>query len=142
MSLWRPGVVAAMLAVIALAAGCETVPVTGRSEIVLLSEGEEAKLGGEAYQQILTKSKLSTNAAQNEMVRRVGSRIAAVTGQNYQWEYRLIEENQANAFALPGGKVAVYTGILPITRDDAGLAVVLGHEISHVIARHSGERMS
>jgi predicted Zn-dependent protease len=133
---------AALLAMIALAGGCETVPVTGRSQIVLLSEGEETKLGAEAYQQILTKAKLSTDGARSDMVRRVGSRIAAVTGQNYQWEYRLIEENQANAFALPGGKVAVYTGILPITRDDAGLAAVLGHEIGHVIARHSGERMS
>lgn len=132
----------ALLAVIAVASGCETVPVTGRSQIILLSEGEESKLGGEAYQQILAKSKLSTDAARNEMVRRVGSRIAAVTGENYQWEYRLIDDPQANAFALPGGKVAVYTGILPITRDDAGLAAVLGHEIAHVIARHSGERMS
>jgi predicted Zn-dependent protease len=138
----RGGLVGALLAVIAVASGCETVPVTGRSQIILLSEGEESKLGGEAYQQILAKSKLSTDAARNEMVRRVGSRIAAVTGENYQWEYRLIDDPQANAFALPGGKVAVYTGILPITRDDAGLAAVLGHEIAHVIARHSGERMS
>lgn len=126
----------------ALAAGCETVPITGRSQFNLMSESEESQLGIEAYNQVVAKAKLSTNAAAAESVRRVGSRIAAVTGQNYQWEYRLLEDPQANAFALPGGKIAVYTGILPITRDDAGLAAVLGHEVSHVIARHSGERMT
>jgi predicted Zn-dependent protease len=77
------------------------------------------------------------------MVQRVGSRIAAVTDLPYQWEFKLIaDDKQANAFALPGGKVAVYTGILPITRDEAGLAAVLGHEIGHVVARHGGERLS
>ena len=77
------------------------------------------------------------------MVQRVGSRIAAVTDLKYQWEFKLIaDDKQANAFALPGGKVAVYTGILPITRDEAGLAAVLGHEIGHVLARHGGERLS
>jgi predicted Zn-dependent protease len=77
------------------------------------------------------------------MVQRVGSRIAAVTDLKYQWEFKLIaDDKQANAFALPGGKVAVYTGILPITRDEDGLAAVLGHEIGHVVARHGGERLS
>src|SRR5262245_53521567 len=125
-----------------VAVACETVPVTGRSQVNFLSEAEEAKLGAEAYTQVVTKSKISGDGAANDMVRRVGSRITAVTGATHQWEYRLIEENQANAFALPGGKIAVYTGILPITRDDAGLAVVLGHEVSHVTARHSAERMT
>ena len=73
----------------------------------------------------------------------MGQRIAAATGRNdYQWEFKVLEDAQVNAFCLPGGKVAVYTGILPITRDDAGLAAVLGHEVSHAIARHGGERMS
>ena len=77
------------------------------------------------------------------MVTRVGSRIAAVTGlTETRWEYRLLDDKQANAFAMPGGKVAVYTGILPITRDESGLAAVLGHEIGHVVARHGGERLS
>src|SRR6266511_3946165 len=82
--------------------------------------------------------------ASSEMVTRVGKRIAAVTGhQEYQWEYRLIQDDkQVNAFALPGGKVAVYTGILPVTKDENGLAAVLGHEIGHVVARHGGERIS
>lgn len=133
----------ALFAVAAFAAACETVPVTGRSQLNLLSEAEESKLGGEAYTQVLAKSKVSSDPAPNEMVRRVGSRIAAVAGGDRQWEYKLIDDpGQANAFALPGGKIAVYTGILPITRDEAGLAVVLGHEVAHVVARHSGERMS
>src|ERR1044072_1224374 len=79
----------------------------------------------------------------NALVQLVGSRIAAVTDLKYQWEFKLIaDDKQANAFALPGGKVAVYTGILPITRDESGLAVVLGHEIGHVLAHHGGERLS
>ena len=131
----------ALLALLAVA--CETVPVTGRSQLNLLSEDEETKLGTEAYAQVISKSKVSRDPVPSEMVRRVGSRIAAVSGGNRQWEYTLIDDpTQANAFALPGGKIAVYSGILPITRDDAGLAAVLGHEVAHVTARHSGERMS
>ena len=131
--------VLALLAVVA----CETVPVTGRSQLLLVSEGEETKMGIDAYQGILKKSKVSSDPRLNEQVTRVGQRIAAATARNdYQWEFKVLEDTQANAFCLPGGKVAVYTGILPITRDDAGLAAVLGHEVSHAIARHGGERMS
>src|SRR5213592_1724574 len=100
-------------------------------------------MGLDAYRQVLKKAKLSTDPVAIEQVRRVGRRIAEATGRtDYQWEFNLIEDKQANAFCLPGGKVAVYTGILPITRDDAGLAAVLGHEVSHAIARHGGERLS
>ena len=136
------------LAVALLAAGlvtaCETVPYTGRSQLQFMSLEQESQLGAQAYRQTLAKAKLSSDAAASEMVTRVGSRIAAVSGHpEYRWEYRLIQDDkQVNAFALPGGKVAVYTGILPITRDENGLAAVLGHEIGHVIARHGGERMS
>ena len=130
------------LALLAVAA-CETVPVTGRSQLLLVSEGEETKMGIDAYQGILKKSKVSSDPRLNEQVTRVGQRIATATGRNdYQWEFKVLEDAQANAFCLPGGKVAVYTAILPITRDDAGLAAVLGHEVSHAIARHGGERMS
>jgi predicted Zn-dependent protease len=131
-----------------LAAGvvtaCETVPYTGRSQLQFMSPQQESQLGAQAYQQTLAKTKLSTDAAASEMVTRVGSRVAAVTGHpEYQWEYRLIQDDkQVNAFALPGGKVAVYTGMLLITRDENGLAAVLSHEIGHVIARHGGERVS
>src|SRR5262245_34569338 len=92
-------------------------------------------MGIDAYQGILKKSKVSSDPRLNETVTRVGGRIAAATGRNdYQWEFKVLEDPQANAFCLPG--------ILPTTRDDAGLAAVLGHEVSHAIARHGGERMS
>jgi metalloendopeptidase OMA1, mitochondrial len=133
-----------VLAVVALApSGCETVPYTGRRQLQLVSPDEEAQMGVQSYQQIVGKATLSNDAPNNALVQRVGSRIAAVTGLDYKWEFRLIaDDKQANAFALPGGKVAVYTGILPITRDESGLAAVLGHEIGHVLARHGGERLS
>ena len=140
---WRPALSGAMVAASTVAA-CETVPYTGRSQLQFMSPQQESQLGVQAYQQTLAKARLSPDAAASAMVARVGSRIAAVTGHpEYQWEYRLIQDDkQANAFALPGGKVAVYTGILPITRDESGLAAVLGHEIGHVVARHGGERVS
>jgi metalloendopeptidase OMA1, mitochondrial len=134
--------VVAALALLALAA-CESVPVTGRSQLLLIPEGTEVSMGLDSYQQVLSKSKVSTDPRLNEQVTRVGRRIAQATGRtDYQWEFKAIEDAQANAFCLPGGKVAVYTGILPVTRDDAGLAAVLGHEIAHAVARHGGERMS
>ena len=133
---------ALLLLVVGVVVACQTVPITGRSQLQILPESEEMRMGVQSYQDILKKSRLSPDPALNEMVTRVGSRIAAATGRSYPWEYKVIEDKQANAFALPGGKVAVYTGILPITRDEAGLAAVLGHEVSHVIARHGGERVS
>ena len=134
-----------VLLFLALAApmGCETVPYTGRRQIQLVSPTEEAQMGVQSFQQIVGKATLSTDAQANALVQRVGSRIAAVTDLGYQWEFRVIQDDkQVNAFALPGGKVAVYTGMLPVTRDEAGLAAVLGHEIGHVLARHGGERLS
>src|SRR5205809_7642280 len=100
-------------------------------------------MGLDAYRQVLKKAKLSTDPVAIERGSRVGRRIDEATGRtDYQWEFNLIEDKQANAFCLPGGKVAVNTGILPITRDDSGLAAVLGHEVSHAIARHGGERVT
>jgi len=122
---------------------CETVPITGRSQLVLIPEGTEVKMGLDSYQQILSKAKVSSDPRVVEQVTRVGRRIAEATGRaDYQWEFKVIEDAQVNAFCLPGGKVAVYTGMLPVARDDAGLAAVLGHEVAHAIARHGGERMS
>jgi len=140
---WCSTLAATILAAGVLAA-CETVPYTGRSQLQLMSPQQESQMGAQAYKEIVGKAKLSTDAAASEMVTRVGKRIAAASGHpEYQWEYRLIQDDkQVNAFALPGGKVAVYTGILPVTRDENGLAAVLGHEIGHVVARHGGERMS
>jgi predicted Zn-dependent protease len=135
----RPTVALLMLVL----AACQTVPITGRSQLMLISEGEEAKLGLTSYQQILGKARVSTDAQVNEQVTRVGRRVAeAAERPDYRWEFKVIEDKQANAFCLPGGKVAVYTGILPITRDDAGLAAVIAHEVAHATARHGGERLS
>jgi len=135
----RPLIVATLLGAVA----CQTVPLTNRPQLLLIPEGTEIQLGLSSYQEILQKARVSHDPALNEQVTRVGTRIAEATGRtDYQWEFRVLEDKQANAFCLPGGKVAVYTGILPITRDDAGLAAVLGHEVSHAIARHGGERLS
>src|SRR5207249_340457 len=125
------------------AVACQTVPLTNRSQLLLIPEGTELQMGLTSYQEILKKGRVSHDPALNDQVRRVGTRIAEATGRtDYRWEFTVLEDKQANAFCLPGGKVAVYTGILPITRDDAGLAAVLGHEVSHAIARHGGERLS
>jgi metalloendopeptidase OMA1, mitochondrial len=136
--------VAVAVCVIASVSGCETVPMTGRSQLQLVSPDQEAQMGADAYKEILGKAKLSADSSVNALVNRVGTRIAAATGRkDLAWEFTAIDDPKtANAFALPGGKVAVYTGILPVTRDEAGLAAVLGHEVAHVLARHSAERIS
>lgn len=133
-----------LLLLLAAAAACQSVPYTKRSSLVLVSAGEEAALGQNAYTQELSKARLSTDAAATAMVRRVGERIAAAADKpDFKWEFNLIDDPKTvNAWCLPGGKVAVYSGILPITRDEDGLAVVMGHEIAHALARHGSERMS
>lgn len=126
-----------------LVVACETAPVTGRHQLILLPESAELDMGLTAYRQVLKTSKVSADPLANAQVARVGQRIAAATGRtDYHWEFTVLEDKQVNAFCLPGGKVAVYTGILPVARDDAGLAAVLGHEVSHAIARHGAERVS
>jgi predicted Zn-dependent protease len=135
----RPLVLLALLGAVA----CQRVPLTNRSQLLLIPEGTELQMGLTSYQEILKKSQESQDPMVNAQVARVGARIAEATGRaDYRWEFRVLDDKQANAFCLPGGKVAVYTGILPITRDDAGLAAVLGHEVAHAIARHGGERIS
>jgi predicted Zn-dependent protease len=127
-----------------VAIGCATVPVTGRKSFNLIPEGQEVSLGLESYQEILAKSDVVKSGSDVEMVRRIGRRIAAVSDKpKYDWEFNLIRDDKtANAFCLPGGKVAVYTGILTVTKTEGGLAVVMAHEIAHAIARHGGERMT
>jgi predicted Zn-dependent protease len=123
--------------------GCRSVPVTGRRQVVLMPESQEIQLGEQAYEQTLAEESISQNAELAEMVERVGRRIAAVSGKpEYDWEFRVIAKDVQNAFALPGGKVAIYEGILPICQSEAGVAVVMSHEIAHAIARHGGERMA
>lgn len=124
---------------------CSTVPVTGRSQLNLIPAGQEMQLGLTEFEKMKKDVPISRDPAANALVQKVGKRIAAVTGAdmpNAQWEFVVFESKEANAFCLPGGKVGVYTGILPITRDEAGLATVIGHEVSHAVARHGGERMT
>jgi metalloendopeptidase OMA1, mitochondrial len=135
--------IAPIAAALALVVACQTAPITGRPQVIALSQSQEVQMGLQAYSEVLQKSQVSTDPALNAQVERVGRRIATATERtDYQWEFKVIEDKQANAFCLPGGKVAVYTGILPITRDDAGLAAVLGHEAAHATARHGAERVT
>ncbi|HPD29041.1 MAG TPA: M48 family metallopeptidase [Phycisphaerae bacterium] len=123
--------------------GCSTVAETGRKQIMLVSAEQEQRLGLDAYQEVLAKEKRSSDPRMTAIVERVGRRIAAVANRpDFQWEFALLESDQVNAFCLPGGKIAVYTGLLPIARNEAGLAVVVGHEVAHAVARHGGERLS
>ena len=124
-------------------AGCQSVPVTDRRQLLMSSEKSETETGLTAYQEILKAEPVSKNQAWTEMVRRVGGRIAAVAGRpDFEWEFNVIESETQNAFCLPGGKVAIYTGMLPVCESEAGLAVVMSHEVAHAIARHGGERMT
>jgi predicted Zn-dependent protease len=123
---------------------CYKAPVTGRSQFIIITQSQENEMGLTAFKEILKNEEISTNQSYNNSVTRVGQRIATVSDtQNYKWDFKVIEDDeQINAFALPGGKVAVYTGILPVAETDAGLATVMAHEIAHVAARHGGERVS
>ncbi|MFB3060232.1 MAG: M48 family metallopeptidase [Candidatus Binatia bacterium] len=124
--------------------GCATAPITGRRQLMLISESTEISQGEEAYRAILRQSVISHNPEAKRIVRKVGEKIARVANKpNYQWEFTVIDDPEmANAFAVPGGKVAVYTGIFPAARDETGLAVIMGHEVAHALARHGAERMS
>ena len=139
----------------ALLWGCAEVPITGRQSLHLVPESELLTLSLQQYNEVLQKSKLSTDNQKVAMVRRVGNRVAkaaesflAESGhqdliKDFQWQFNLIEDDKtANAWVMPGGKAAVYTGILPFTQDETGLAVVLGHEVGHALANHGNERMS
>ena len=123
--------------------GCQTAPFTNRRSLVLIPESREIALGATAFQETLAEENISSNQRLTEMVNRVGTRIAKASGRtDYGWEFKLIASATQNAFALPGGKVAIYEGILPVCQNEAGLAVVMSHEVAHAIARHGGERMT
>jgi predicted Zn-dependent protease len=125
--------------------GCYTNPVTGRKSLVVISPGEELSLGAQSFQDIRSKEKISTDPAANARVQRIGQRIAQAVGDalpGAKWEFVVFDSKDLNAFALPGGKVGVYTGLIQLAENDAELAIVMGHEIGHVIARHGAERMS
>ncbi len=134
----------AVAALTTLVAHCSSVPYTNRSRLMMVSESEDMTLGVAAYKEVLAKEKLSRDPEINRLVKRVGERIARVANKpEYDWQFTVIDApDTANAFALPGGKVAVYTGLLPVAFDEAGLAAVMGHEVAHALARHGAERMS
>lgn len=127
---------------VALAA-CAQAPVTGRQQLILLPESQDAQMGLQAYQEIKQESRISQNPELNRRVQEVGRRIAAVSPQpEWDWEFTVFENDEPNAFALPGGKVGVHTGLFKVAQNDAQLATVIGHEVAHAIARHGSERMS
>ena len=132
----------------------KTVPITGRQQSLMVSDGDVLSLSTQQYQEFMKTAKLSTNAANTAMVKRVGQNLAtAVTNylnangmaadvQNFKWTFNLVENKEANAWCMPGGLICVYEGILPLTQNEPSLAIVLGHEIAHAVARHSAEQMS
>lgn len=126
-----------------IVASCVTSPDTGKQSFNMIPEGTEMSLGEQSYREVLAKQPQSTNARWTGIVQRVGNRIAAAANKpDYKWEFRLLESPEKNAFCLPGGKVAFYTGILPVAQTEAGIAVVMGHEVAHATERHGGQRMS
>ena len=145
----------AALALLTAACGTSnTVPITGRKTRLLVDDAQILSLSTQQYQEYMQSAKLSTNQTNTAMVKRVGQNLATAVEnfltnngyaqevQNFQWEFNLVNNSEANAFCMPGGKIVVYEGMLPITQDETGLAIVLGHEIAHAIAKHSAEQLS
>ena len=132
----------------------KTVPVTGRQQNLMVSDDQVLSLSFQEYSEYMKTAKPSTNSTNTAMVKRVGQRISkavesyltangmAEDVKTYAWEFNLVQDNQVNAWCMPGGKIVVYEGLLPVTQDEASLAIVMGHEIAHAVARHSAERLS
>ena len=135
--------VALVAAVLGDLVGCITNPETGRRQFLLVSESEITALGLSSFEQMKKDTPISKDPAANALGQRVGKRISSVVNlPGAQWEFVVFESKEANAFCLPGGKIGIYTGILPITKDDAGLAAVMGHEVAHATLQHGRERVS
>jgi predicted Zn-dependent protease len=143
------------LALLTAACGTtNTVPITGRKTRLLVDDAQILSLSTQQYQDYMKSAKLSTNATNTALVKRVGQRLSTAVEnflknngyaqelQNFQWEFNLVNSNEVNAFCMPGGKIVVYEGLLPITQDETSLAIVLGHEIAHAVAKHSAEQLS
>lgn len=137
-----------------LLAACSTVPITGRQQLDLVSSNQLTAMSAEQYQQFMAEHEVITGTEESRMVKRVGERIRGAVEnyfaertmsdvlKGYHWEFNLVKDPSVNAWAMPGGKVVVYTGILPVTKNEAGLATVMAHEVAHIVARHGAERMS
>ncbi len=142
------------LVVVILMVSCAKVPFTGRKQVKLLPGSQMQAMSATSYNTFLKENKLSTNQEQTQMVKRVGAKLKTAIEtyfkshgkgrliKDFNWEFNLVENPQVNAWCMPGGKVVFYTGIMPICQNEEGIAVVMGHEISHAIARHGNERMS
>jgi predicted Zn-dependent protease len=140
--------------VLLLMVACATAPITGRKQLLLIPDSELNAMSFQQYSEFISSNKLSTDKQQTAMVKEVGRKIQGAVEQyfaqqgksdrlrGYDWEFNLVEDSAVNAWCMPGGKVVVYTGLLPVSKDEAGLAVVMGHEIAHAVANHGNERMS
>lgn len=143
-----------LVAIIVVAMACQRNAITGRKQLSLVPESEAQSLAASQYKSFLNTNKVVNGTADAVMVKRVGDRIVSAIKKYYQqkglsnelegytWDINLVNDKQMNAWCMPGGKIVVYTGILPVTQNEAGLAVVMGHEIAHALARHGSERMS
>lgn len=139
---------------LALFAACSTVALTGRKQLTLLPSSQMLSLASDNYDTVLNQNKISENEAYISMVRNAGSRVSNAVEQymsengmesrisNYEWEFNVLASDKVNAWCMPGGKIAFYEGIMPICRDETGVAVVMAHEIAHAVARHGNERLS
>ena len=148
-SAWIAGLLVTFMVV-----SCSTVALTGRRQLNLVPDSEMLSVSTQQYGQFMNENKPSTNAAQTERIKRVGARIQKAVEEyakqnnrtqdlaGYAWEFNLVESKEVNAWCMPGGKVVFYTGIMPVCQDDNGVAVVMGHEVAHAVAKHGAERMS
>jgi predicted Zn-dependent protease len=149
----KPGILLLILLTV-LALSCQTVPITGREQLSFVPASQLLAMSFGQYQDFLAKHRVVEQGEQAAMVKRAGQRIQGAVEryfsgkglskrlEGYRWEFHLVDEKEVNAWCMPGGKVVVYTGILPVAGDENGLAVVMGHEIAHAVANHGGERMS
>ena len=152
MRAWALGAMATLM--LASCGTTQTVPLTGRTHRISVSDAQVLSLSNQEYTKYMASAKKSTNAVKTAQVERVGKRLAAAVEtylrengyandlQNYSWEFNLVQDNSVNAFCMPGGKIVVYEGLLPVASSDNSLAIVLGHEIAHAVAKHSAEQMS
>ncbi len=143
-----------LLVLLSFFQSCSEVPLIGRTQMAFLPESNMVEMGLTGYSQFMNENKVSSDRVQTDMVKKAGARIAVAVEEylrqngfqdrlnDFKWEFNLVESDEINAWCMPGGKVVFYTGILPLTQSEAGIAVVMGHEIAHAVARHGNERMS